>query len=357
MISRRKIAIAFVLSFVLAVSMFSGCARQQTGPQPSAADKVSESAPSVSEPAVSEPEPSTAPAEKTVVRVGVLKGPSSLGMLGLMDKNDKGEAENRYDFTIGGAPADIQTKLLSGELDIAAIPTNLGSVLYNKTDKNISAIAVGTLGVLYVLSNGEEISSFSDLEGKTIYATGQGSMLEYVLGYLIDKNGLSGKTGVEYKSEHSELATLMAAGEVKLAMLPQPFVTTVTMKNSDVKISLDLNEEWRKATGGQELTMTCIVVTNEFLRDNKQAVDSFLDEYRQSTDFVNNNVDEAAALSGKYDIVPEAVAKIAIPKCGIVYIDGDDMKTSVGPFYEVLFAANPAAVGGALPDDEFYYKR
>lgn len=346
-----KILICVAISIILAVLPLSGCQLRQTGPQPSAADKTPVSQ---AESSVRETSPQT---ERPVVRVGVLKGPSSLGMLEVMDKNDKDETGNRYEFTIEGAPANVQTKFLNGELDIVAIPTNLAPVLYNKTDKNVSVIAVSTLGVLYVLSSGGDVSSFAGLEGKTLYTTGQGTMLEYVINYLIDQNGLSGKVEVEYKSEHAELATLMAAGEVGLAMLPQPFVTTVTMKNPDIKIALDINEEWRKVSGGKEMTMTCIVVNNEFLQNNEDAVAQFLKEYKDSTDFVNNNVDEAAALSGKYDIVPEQVAKIAIPKCGIVYIDGDGMKASVGPFLEVLFAANPAAVGGSLPDDAFYYKK
>lgn len=349
----KKIAI-LVFSLALALPGY-GCAWRQTSPQPSAPDKVS-SIPQQSAPAESEPELS-APVEKSFVRVGALKGPSSLGMLELMDKNDKAEAANVYTFTVEGAPADVQTKFLNDELDIIAVPTNLASVLYNKTGKDVSVIAVNTLGVLYVLTNGEDISSVKDLEGKTIYATGQGATPQYVLEYILQQNGLNPEKTVtiEYKAEHAELAALMAAGQVNLAMLPQPFVTTVITKNPDVKISLDLNEEWRKASGGGELTMTCIVASKAFLRDNGQAVEKFLKEYKQSTDYVNSNVDEAAALSQKYDIVPEAVAKLAIPKCGIVFIDGDGMKTSVGPFLEVLFAANPAAVGGALPDDAFYY--
>lgn len=355
---RVKTALLIILLVVVAALPLAGCGQYQTDSKTPDPDTVSSSE---DKPSTAEPEPfssaSSSPAIRAAVRVGALKGPSSLGMLELMDKNDKNETANTYGFTIEGAPADVQTKFLNGELDIIAVPTNLASVLYNKTNKDVSVIAVNTLGVLYVLTNGVDISSVKDLEGKTIYATGQGATPEYVLNYIIEQNGLSGKVNVEYKTEHAELATLMAAGQVDLAMLPQPFVTIVMTKNQDIKISLDLNEEWRKASGGSELTMTCIVVSKGFLRDNSEAVANFLEEYKKSTDYVNNNIDEAAALSQKYDIVPEAVAKLAIPKCGIVFIDGGGMKASVEPFLKVLFAANPAAIGGAVPDDAFYYQK
>lgn len=324
--TKRKITI-LALVIILTLNLLNGCAAK--------ADKV---------------------IEKATVRIGCLKGPSSLGMLEVMEKNEKKETNNIYEFTVAGAPQDIQAKLINGELDIAAVPTNLAAALYNKTDKKLCVIAVSTLGVLYILERGGEIASFADLEGKTVYATGQGSTPEYVLNYLISENGLAGKVSVEYKAEHTELAALMASGKIDVAMLPQPFVTTVTSKDPDVKIALDLNDEWRKATN-TELAMTCIVVSKEFLESSKPAVDIFLDEYKASTEFINTNIDEAASLSEKFDIIPEAVAKIAIPKCAVVCFEGDAMKPSINPLLEVLLAANPQSVGGSLPDDAFYYKR
>lgn len=348
MLKNRGFIFAIVL--VLVITMFAGCSSGNN----SSSLPASESTEPIGGGASSEPE-SEAPSEKSTVRVGAIKGPSSLGMLGVMENNEQQIALNSYEFTLAGSPQDIQAKLINGELDIAAIPTNLASVLYNKTNQGISAVAVGTLGVLYVLSKEDAITSFKDLEGKTIYASGQGSTPEYVLDYLIDKNGLSGKISVEYKAEHAELASLIASGNADIAMLPQPFVTTVTSKDDSVKIVMDLNEEWRSATD-TELAMTCIVVRNEFLSENKDAVDKFIEEYKASTEFVNANVDEAAELSGKFEIIPAEVAQKAIPYCSIICIAGNDMKTSVNPLLEVLMGANPQSVGGQVPDDAFYYK-
>lgn len=350
---RLKKGFTVTLVFMLIVSLLTACTTAPS--QETSSSAISESRESATE-APGEPLAGVSEKADIVVRVGLLKGPSSLGMLGLMDNNEQKKSAFTYDFTIAGAPQDIQARLLNGELDIAAIPTNLAAALYNKTDKSIKTVAVGTLGVLYLLSRDENISSLAELEGKTVYATGQGAINEYVLAYLLDENGLADKVDVEFKGEHSELAALMAAGEVEIAMLPQPFVTTVTSNNPDVRVAVDLNDEWRNATNGKELVMTCIVVRNEFLNENKAVVDEFLNEYKESTEFLNANVDEAAVLSEKFDIIPEAVAKKAIPKCNVVYIAGSAMKASANPVLEVLFAANPQSVGGALPDDAFYYE-
>ena len=282
------------------------------------------------------------------VRVGCLKGPSALGMLSLME-------QGAYQFTVAGAPQDIQTKLINGELDIAAVPANLAAALYNKTGGQIKTIAVSTLSVLYLLDRTGEISSIADLAGKTVYASAPGAMTEYVLRHLIDANGLTDSVTVEFKGEHTELAGLLAAGEVDIAMLPQPFVTTVTAKNPDVKIALDFNDEWQKVTDAR-LAMTCIVARSEFIVANKDAVDGFLKEYEESTNYVNANVEKAAALAGKFDIIAEEIAKVAIPKCGIVFFAGEELKPSIEPVLNVLMRANPQSVGGKLPDDNFYYK-
>lgn len=349
-----KKSLMMVAAFLLAACMFVGCTASPVAE--STAEFVADVSPveSVAESAAEDTDP-TPDVPKASVRVGLIKGPSSLGMLELMKKNAQNLAENEYDFAVEGAPQDIQARLLTGELDIAAVPINLAAALYNKTEKQLKTVAVGTLGVLYLLSRDESVTDFASLAGKTVYATGQGSTPEYVLSYLIAQNGLADSVSVEFKGEHSELAALVAAGEVETAMLPQPFVTTVTSKDPAVRIAIDLNDAWREASGGTELAMTCIVARSEFLEQNPDAVNAFISEYAQSTVFVNANVDEAAVLAEKFDIIPAAVAKTAIPKCNIVFIAGNEMKTAANPVFEVLFEANPQSVGGALPDDAFYY--
>ena len=298
------------------------------------------------------------PVEKINIRVGALKGPTALGMVQLIENAAAKTTKNDYTFTLVGAPDEISGKLISGELDMAAIPANLAAVLHNKTEGKIQMAAVNTLGVLYLLDTGETIQSMQDLAGKTLYATGQGSTPEFALNYLLRANGLEPGTDVEviYKSEHAEVAALMEAGTVEYALLPQPFVTSVVNKGT-ARVALDFTEEWQKVGDeGSELVMGAFVVRKEFYEQNPQAVQDFLTEYETSVAFTNENVAEAAALSGKYEIIAEAVAKTSIPECNIVYFEGEEMQIMTDAFLKVLFEADPKSVGGKLPTAEFYIK-
>lgn len=314
-----------------------------------------------SEASSSAPEGSSAVAEERAdVRVGGLKGPTAMGMVKLMEEDAAGTTANDYEFTLAGSADEINPLLIKGELDIAAVPTNVASVLYNKTEGQVEILALNTLGVLYVVENGNTIQSVEDLRGKTIYSTGKGATPEYALNYILGENGLTAGTDVtvEYKSEHSELASLLAAGQADLAVLPQPFVTSVLAKNPDVRIALNLTEEWDKVTeDGSKLTMGALVVRKDFAESNPEAVRNFLKEYQASTQYVTDeaNLDDAAALIEQYGIISAAVAKQALPYCNIVCITGEEMRTAAEGFLSILAKANPQSVGGTLPAEDFYY--
>ena len=314
-----------------------------------------------SEASSSAPEGSSAVAEeRATVRVGGLKGPTAMGMVKLMEEDAAGTTANDYEFTLAGSADEINPLVIKGELDIAAVPTNVASVLYNKTEGQVEILALNTLGVLYVVENGNTIQSVEDLRGKTIYSTGKGATPEYALNYILGENGLAAGTDVtvEYKSEHSELASLLAAGQADLAVLPQPFVTSVLAKNPDVRIALNLTEEWDKVTeDGSKLTMGALVVRKDFAESNPEAVRNFLKEYQASTQYVTDeaNLDDAAALIEQYGIISAAVAKQALPYCNIVCITGEEMRTAAEGFLSILAKANPQSVGGTLPAEDFYY--
>ena len=298
--------------------------------------------------------------EKINVNIATLKGPTGIGMVNLMELAKEGEAPDNYSFTLAGAADEITGKLTSGEVDIAAVPTNLAATLYNKTGGKVRIIAVNTLGVLYVVENGDTVKSVDDLKGKTVSATGQAAVPEYAFNYILEQNGMKAGTDVtvDYLSEHSELAAQLIAGKVNLAVLPEPFVTQVTAKNPDVRVALDLAEEWNTASDEQsDLVMGCLVVRTEFAEEHKAELDAFLDAYKQSAEAAVKDVEKTAQLTGEYDIMDAAVAEKAIPKCNIVYMDGTEMKESTGAFLKVLFEAQPKSVGGKLPDDGFYYQK
>ncbi len=291
--------------------------------------------------------------EKTgvTVNIGVLKGPTGMGAAWLMDQNEQGLSANSYNFTIAGAPDVLTGQLISGDMDMAALPTNAISTLYNKTEGKITVLGVNALGVLYVLENGDRINSVADLEGKTILASGQGSTAEYVLNYILEQNGVSAE--IFWASEHSEAATLALSGEYDIVMLPEPFVTTVTTKNGSFRVALDLTREW-EALGGGELTMGGIAVRTEFLEAHPDAVKAFVKEYANSVAFTNAQPADAAKLIAKYEITAEEIAKNAIPRCNIVWLHGANYKAKLENFLGVVYEANPAGIGGKMPGDDFY---
>ncbi len=296
---------------------------------------------------------------KAEIRMGVLKGPTGIGSAYLMEQNEKGKSLNKYSFSTAISPADLTSRLISGELDMAALPTNVAASLYAKTNGNIQIVAVNTLGVLYILEKGVSIKTVSDLRGKTVYATGLGSNPEYALNYILRKNGLEPNRDVNIVYlDSAELTTRMAAGSIDVCMLPVPNVTTVLMKNQNVKIALDLTDEWNKVSGGSALTMGCIVIRkNAGLKSD--AVSDFLKEYKVSIDYVNNNIPEASKLVAKYEITGTAeIAEAAIPDCNLVCIAGrDEIKKAIEGYYRVLFEADPSSIGGSMPNDEFYYQK
>lgn len=291
-------------------------------------------------------------------RVAALKGPTAMGMVKMMSDDPEG-----WDFAIAASIDEITPKLVKGDVDIAAVPANLASVLYNNTDGQVKVLAVNTLGVLYLVENGDSVKTVEDLRGRTIYASGKGTTLEYALNYVLSESGIDPMNDVtiEYKAEHSECLASLIANEGAVAMLPQPFVTTAQMKSDVVRIALDMNAEWERLQEGREdasaLITGVVVARTAFIEQAPQAVSDFMDAYAASVEYTNANVDEVAALIGQYEIIPETVAKVALPYCRIVYIDGADMLAKLSGYLKVLYDQNPAAVGGELPDEAFYYQR
>ncbi len=289
--------------------------------------------------------------DDTEIRIAALKGPTGMGMVKLADKQNY----PNYTVSIEASPDALNPRIISGEVDVAAVPVNLASVLYNKLDGDISVLAVSTLGVLYVLEAGSEVNSVADLAGKTVYATGQGATPEYILNYLLDKNGVAGSVEVNYVGEHAALATMLADGSAEIGMLPEPNVTSTLAGNDDLRIALNLTEEWNKVCS-TELVQGVVIARKSFVNEHPEAIEQFLREYEKSSAFVNENIDEAAKLIVDVGILGNVeIAKKAIPNCNISFSKGEAMHKAVEGMLTVLFEANPKSIGGKLPDKDFYY--
>lgn len=289
--------------------------------------------------------------DDTEIRIAALKGPTGMGMVKLADKQNY----PNYTVSIEASPDALNPRIISGEVDVAAVPVNLASVLYNKLDGDISVLAVSTLGVLYVVEAGSKVNSVADLAGKTVYATGQGATPEYILNYLLDKNGVAGSVEVNYVGEHAALATMLADGSAEIGMLPEPNVTSTLAGNDDLRIALNLTEEWNKVCS-TELVQGVVIARKSFVNEHPEAIEQFLREYEKSSAFVNENIDEAAKLIVDAGILGNVeIAKKAIPNCNISFSKGEAMHKAVEGMLAVLFEANPKSIGGKLPDKDFYY--
>ena len=294
--------------------------------------------------------------EPTVIRIGSLKGPTTMGMVKLLSDNEAGLTAVKYESTVVANATELMPLFLRGELDVLALPVNAGAVLYNKSQAGATLLAVNTLGVLYIVEKGgETITSVADLKGKTIYATGKSTTPEYALSYLLSQNGLDIATDVtmEWKSEASEVVAQIATLDSAVALLPQPFVTVAQTKVEGLRVALDLTAEW--AAVDSTLITGGLVVRTAFLEEHPEAVKTFLEEYAASTAYTNEHPAEAAQLVEQYIGVNAKVAEKAIPACNIVCVTGEEMKTAAQGYLQVLFDLNDKAVGGALPGDGFYY--
>lgn len=290
--------------------------------------------------------------------LAMLKGPTSAGAINMLDSSKNDDSNFIFNESVEGAPDAVIPQLLSGEADMAIIPPNLAATVYNKTEGKIKILAINNLGVLYLVENGDlGINSIEDLvnSGETIYTSGKGATPDLAINEVIKNAGFNeSDVNIEYLAEANEVAQKMIAGEAKIALLPEPMVTNVLMKNENAKVALDVNKLYEEATSSP-LISAVLVARSEYL--DEIDVPLLLENYEQSIDKANTNIDATAALLGKYDIMPEEVAKKALPKLALKYIDGDEMKIMVESYLDQLYASNPQLVGGSLPADDFYYTK
>ncbi|MBQ6815254.1 MAG: ABC transporter substrate-binding protein [Lachnospiraceae bacterium] len=295
---------------------------------------------------------------QNTINIACMKGPTGIGMIKLISDSDDEKSVNHYNYSIVGTADEISTGLVKGDLDIAAVPCNLASVLYNKTEGEIVTVAINTLGVLYIVEAGESVNEITDLKGKTIYSTGQGTTPEYTLRYLLSQAGIDpdNDVDIQFKSEAPEVLASLTNDQSAVAMLPQPYVTTALNSNENMRIALDVTAQWEELVNSTVVTGV-LVARKSYIEENKEAFDAFLSEYKASTTYANEHIDETATLLEKYDVFKAAIAKKAIPYCNVVFINGDEMKDKALAYLKVLYDQNPKAIGGSLEEGMFYIEK
>jgi len=317
----KRICTLFLVITSLTIFLFAGCTKKQTA------------------------EP---------LQAATLAGPSGMGLIKMIDS-----ADTAYNITVYTAPDQITPKILNGEVDIATIPSNLAAVLYAKTNGAVSILASNTMGVLYLVENGGTVNSIADLEGKKIYSSGQGASPEFVFNEILSRYDLTPGENVEieYVANHSDLANMILSGTAQIAVLPEPFVSAVTLQNPNIVSKISLNHEWEQIFGeGMGLALTATVVRNDYLQQNPKLVKQFMKDYADSVKFVNSDTDQAALLMAEHKIVAsDKIALQAIPRSGISFVTGEECRDMFRKYFQVLYEGNPQSVGGALPDDAIYY--
>ena len=296
--------------------------------------------------------------EPVTMRVGAMKGPTSMGLLFLMEEAKAGNTQDTYDFTMATAADELLPLMIKGELDIALVPANVAAVLYQKTDGGVTVIDINTLGVLYFVTGDESIQSIADLKGKTIYLTGKGTTPEASIRYVLKQNGLTEADYIlEFKSEATEVAAVLSSNPNAIGFLPQPFVTAALMQNEALRVVLDMNEEWMKIQkDGSGMVTGVTVVRNAFLEENEEAVQRFLEAHEKSAAAINADVAKGATLAVEAGIVAkEPIAKKAIPECNITCVTGTQMKNALSKYLDVLAQFSEQVVGGNVPGEDFYY--
>ncbi|MCL2188564.1 MAG: ABC transporter substrate-binding protein [Defluviitaleaceae bacterium] len=296
--------------------------------------------------------------ELPTVRVAALRGPTALGMLDLMDRSEREETENAYTFELVGAPVEIPPMLARGEVDIAAVPGNLAAVLYNQMDGAVQALAVVTLGVLHIVDATGEVNSVADLAGRTIFATGEGATPEFALNYVLKQNGLIPNVDVfiQFRAEPPEIAALFELGQAEVALLPEPFASSVVARFDHLRVTLDWTTEWERVQADYGLVMSVVIARREFIENYPRAVEIFMQEYAASIAFMSTNTAEGAQLAVDAGLVPNVdIGMTALPRTNMVFLTGDVMRRNLMGFYRVLYNETPASVGGQLPDDNFFF--
>ncbi|MBP5282719.1 MAG: ABC transporter substrate-binding protein [Lachnospiraceae bacterium] len=331
---QKKNWIIMLLACVLMLGLMAGCSKGE----------------------VKEPEE-----EAVTLHVGALKGPTTMGLLFLMEDAKEGKTKNSYEFQMATGADELLPLMVSGKLDIALVPANVAAILYQKTEGGVAVVDINTLGVLYLVSSDTSVQCISDLKGRTVYLTGKGTTPDCVLQFLIKNAGLSeGDVTLEYCSEASEVAAILAEKPDAIGFLPQPFVTAAGMQNENLQVMISANDMWLDAFGKESsnaLVTGVTVVRKEILEKYPQAIATFLEEHEASANAINEDLDTGAKLAVEAGIVgKEPIAKKAIPKCNITCVTGNSMKRALKAYLEVIYAFDSSMVGGKLPEADFYYQ-
>ncbi|WP_066498512.1 stalk domain-containing protein [Abyssisolibacter fermentans] len=293
------------------------------------------------------------------ININYLGGPSAVSLIKMLKDNPYLGKNVNANYEMLKQVSLIQANMLNKKADFIVAPTNLGANIYNKTEGEYVLADVYSWGVLH-LSSTEDIKGWSDLKDKEIYLIGKTGTPGIVFSNLLQLNGLDINKDVKlvYLNSPQELATYMITGKATTAVLPEPVQTQVLMKNKNVKVVMNIQEEWaKKYDNDLGFPQSSIFVKKELADAHPEIVKAFLREHKGSIEWVNMNKEQAGIKGQELGIMPNAkIIENSIPRCNLKYMDAKDAKKATEEFLKILLDFNPKSIGDKLPDEGFYYE-
>lgn len=293
------------------------------------------------------------------IRIGVLRGPNGMGMSYLMEENSLDAYETSYQISFLASADKLATRFTRGDLEFATLPTTVAANLYKETNGEIQLLGVNMLGGFYLVENGTSIQTISDLKNLELSSSSRPATAQYVLEHLLEANAIeeNEQPKVNYVVDNLKLSSAIVSGEIDIAMLPEPFLSTLLQRNKGLRVALDLSEEWQDVYGDSILPMGCLVVNKEFALKNPESIARFIQHYKTSVEYVNKNQKEAGLLIEKHKLLNNArQATNSIDRSQITWIDASEVQEDVLKYLEIFLESDKNIIGGEVPDEEFFYQ-
>lgn len=290
--------------------------------------------------------------------VASISGPAALGFVKAMEPgiNPQVRLGDTVQYTFEADEEAMYAQLLEGKADMAVVPAETAAKLYRE-GAGYQLAAVNTGGYLYLLSADESINAVSDLRGKAVTIVGEGSAADVVFRHLLTQAGIDPDNDLTLTYAESAETAMENVTNSGLILLSEPWVTDLLDENNDFSIALDIREEWMRANG-EGVPLTCLIVKKEIPVDRAEEWDLFVADYQDSIEWINNNPAETAELLDKHEIgITKEQAEGVISRSNLEYLDATKAKSAVEKYLNLFLEANPDAIGGSMPDTEFYLEK
>lgn len=297
------------------------------------------------------------PSPEGHLTIATLKGPSSMGMIRLIDSLSR-DSHAQIQVEILNEPLQVRKMMIDGTAGFAILPSTMAAITYNK-GMDYRLVAVPVWGTLYLVGSDTTMTEWENLRGKRVYVMARGMTPDVLFRYLLQKNGLDPDRDLtlDYSfPTHIDLAQAVNARQAELAVISEPLASLAIKNNPALRRIFSMNDEWSRFEG-IPIAETAFLAKAEVLENHREMVEKLLDSYAASTEWVNAHPDSAAALIVRYGILPDSMAALhAIPRINLKFARARTVEQEVREYFEVFYKMNPEIIGGKMPDENFIYK-